>query len=47
VLDSGPQLEPLTLPKFPSYLTTDRSTRVFMVTGTLTGITALSEQYHP
>jgi hypothetical protein len=47
VLSSGAHLQPLTLPKFPAYLTTDKSTRVFMFTGALTGITTLSEQYHP
>lgn len=47
VLSSGAQLRPLTLPKFPAYLSTDKSTRVFMFTGALTGIATLSEQYHP
>jgi hypothetical protein len=44
---AGAQLPPLTLPKSPSSLTTDRSTRVFMVTGALAGITARAEQDHP
>jgi hypothetical protein len=47
VLSSGAHLQPLTLPKFPAYLTSDKNTRVFMFTGALTGITTLSEQYHP
>jgi hypothetical protein len=38
---------PITLAKFPGYLATDHNTRVFIVTGPITGITGLTEQFHP
>ena len=30
-----------------SYLSTDEDTRIFLVTGPLTGLTGLQEQFHP
>jgi hypothetical protein len=39
--------KPIAVSKFRAYLATDRGTRTFLVTGPLTGIDALVEQYHP
>ena len=47
VLTPTTDLEALTVPQFASYIPTDHNSRIFMVTGALTGITALSEVYHP
>jgi hypothetical protein len=47
VLTPTTDLETLTLPLFASYIPDDHNSRIFMVTGALTGITALSEVYHP
>ncbi|HEY3953758.1 MAG TPA: hypothetical protein VGM53_10305 [Streptosporangiaceae bacterium] len=33
--------------RLPGYLAADQDTRIFMVTGPLTGVTALQEMYHP
>jgi hypothetical protein len=33
--------------KLASYLSTDEDTRIFLVTGRLTTITGLAEQFHP
>jgi hypothetical protein len=40
---------PKTIPigQLPSYLPTDDDTRVYLVTGALTAITELQEQFHP
>lgn len=32
---------------FPAYLTTDHNTKVFLITGPITQITAITEQFHP
>jgi hypothetical protein len=47
VLNSALQLTPITLAKFPGYLAGDMNVRVFAYTGPRSGITALSEQFHP
>jgi hypothetical protein len=47
VLNTSLRLVPITYAKFPSYLATDMNVRVFIFTGPLTAITALSEQFHP
>jgi hypothetical protein len=39
--------EPIPAGKFGAYLATDRGTRMFLVTGVLTAIYGLVEQYHP
>ena len=47
VLNSSLQDTPITHAKFPAYLKTDQNVRVFIYSGPLTAITALSEQFHP
>jgi hypothetical protein len=47
VLSSSLQDTPITHAKFPAYLKTDQNVRVFIYSGPLTAITALSEQFHP
>jgi hypothetical protein len=47
VLSSSLQDIPITHAKFPSYLKTDKNVRVFIYSGPLTAITALSKQFHP
>ena len=39
--------EPVSAAKLSSYLATDHGTRIFLVTGPVTAITALQEQFHP
>ena len=41
------QPEPIAASKLASYLATDEDTRIFLVTGPLTKITGLQEQFHP
>jgi hypothetical protein len=33
--------------QLPSYLATDQDTRIFLITGTLSRITGLQEEFHP
>jgi len=47
VLNASLQDIPITHAKFPSYLKTDMNVRVFIYSGPLAAITALSEQFHP
>ena len=47
VLSSSLQDIPITHAKFPSYLKADQNVRVFIYSGPLTAISALSEQFHP
>jgi hypothetical protein len=39
--------EPIAASRLAAYLATDRGSRIFMITGVLTGIDAMVEQYHP
>ena len=47
VLNSTQQDVPIAHVKFPAYIVNDTNIRVFIYTGPLTAITALSEQWHP
>ncbi|HEY7144769.1 MAG TPA: hypothetical protein VH637_11010 [Streptosporangiaceae bacterium] len=39
--------KPISEAKLASYLATDDDTKIFLITGPLTAITALQEQFHP
>jgi len=41
------QLQTIPQSQFAGYLSTDMDTRIFMVTGPLSAITGLQEQFHP
>lgn len=47
VLNSTQQDIPIALAKFPGYLVSDVNIRVFTYSGSLSTITALSEDWHP
>lgn len=43
----SPQDVPIAANQFAGYLATDHDTRIFLVTGPLSAITGLVEQFHP